>query len=103
MTRKTQTNAADEGQLSHAKDREKLRAQRETDDLKFLLGTPQGRRYIYRKINECGVFLPNVNTNSQIYVREGQRFVGLKLFEEVLAIDPDYFALMMKEAQNDSF
>lgn len=101
MTRKPQQNAADEAEIKTAKDRETLRRQRDEEDMRFLLGTAQGRRFIYRKICECGVFVANTQTNSQVYVREGQRFVGLAMFEEIMAIDPDVFALMMKEAKED--
>lgn len=98
MSRKPQSNAGDEGEIRNARDREKLIAQREADDLAFLLASPQGRRYIWRQIGQCGVFKTSFTGNSTTFFNEGARNIGLQMLAE---IDPDALALMMKEARND--
>jgi hypothetical protein len=47
-------NAADPGQVKHAGRKEKDRRTRERDDLNAVLAIPQGRRFLWRLLAQCG-------------------------------------------------
>jgi len=103
MSAKTQTNAADATEVQGARDREKRRAMRERDDLKQILETKSGRRFIWRKLEECGVFRTSMTGNSTTFFNEGMRNVGLKLLAEVNEVRPQAYVEMLTEAKDDSF
>lgn len=100
--KKVQANAADETEIKGARDREKRRAMRDRDDLKQILETKSGRRFIWRLLNdECGVFRTSMTGNSTTFFNEGARNVGLKLLAWVNDTRPEAYVEMLKEAQED--
>lgn len=99
--KKVQANAADENEIKGARDREKRREMRDRDDLKQILDTKAGRRFIWRKLQECGFFRSSFTGNSETFFREGMRNMGLKLMAEVNEACPEAYVLMLKESQED--
>lgn len=72
-------------------------------DLKWFLAHKQGRRIMWRWISEVGVFQPVYRPDAmEMSFAEGRRNVGLSLLNEILAVTPDSFTLMMKEAHDDA-
>lgn len=76
-------NAADEKQVKKAKRAEKTDREKELDDLRFVLGTPQGRRVLHRVLSQCGVYRPSFTGNRFGDFNEGQRNIGLYLLSEI--------------------
>ena len=71
---------------------------KEIDDLRKILKTPEGRRYIWRRLGKTGVFRNSFNLNSnQTAFTEGQRNVGLDMLREINEADVTAFAKMQNE------
>jgi len=90
-------NASDEGQIKDAKIKVQLSREQEVNDLKFILATEQGRRFLWRTLEMCGVYRSSFTASSETYFLEGQRNIGLKLLSEITDIDPDSYLKMIKE------
>lgn len=101
MARKIQTNAADEVEINTAKTRERLRAEREANDLRAILATEQGRRFYWNLLCYCRIFTSSMTGNSQTFFHEGMRQVGLKLLADLNDHAPEAYFLMLKESKED--
>lgn len=96
------TNAADENQVRQGKQKDQRTKEREIDDLKGLLSTPGGRRFLWRYIEFCGIFESSFSSSgSEMFFLEGQRNVGLKLIKEIMEADANAYIVMMKESKGD--
>lgn len=92
-------NAADQESIKKRAKEDKFNKQQEIMDVRFILGTPQGRRYIWRHMSSAGIFTTSFTGNSSTFFNEGKRDVGLKMLAEVTDVNPDAYVLMMKEAR----
>lgn len=81
---------------------DRRRKQREINDLRRLLKTPEGRRFIWKIISSCGIFRSSFTMNSnQTAFREGQREIGLNILNDVNEADSGAFAQMQQEYVSD--
>ncbi len=72
--------------------------QKEIDDVKKLLKTPEGRRYFWRMLGKCGIFRSSFTPNSnQTAFNEGTRNIGLDLLFDINEADASAFAKMQNE------
>jgi len=90
-------NAIDEGQIKNARIKEKLGRETELNDLKFILNTDQGKRFIWRYLGICGVYTSSFTGNSETFFKEGKRVIGTTLLKEVIEADPDSYLKMIKQ------
>lgn len=91
-------NASDKEQVVEAGKRYKMRKDNELDDLKLILNTEHGRRFIWRYLSDCGIFRSSYVTEPHdTAYNEGRRAVGLKLLAEVTEAMPEAYSLMVKE------
>lgn len=90
-------NAANESEVKEAKKKEKFGRDQELADIKFLLSTDQGRRFIWRYLGICGVFKNSFTGSSETFFNEGKRLIGTTLLTEVVASDPDSYLRMIKQ------
>lgn len=68
------------------------RAKQAREDLKWVLSTDQGRRFIGRLIDESKLFAPRLHAGDETtFVNLGHRDVGLRLYNEVMQADPQAF------------
>lgn len=72
---------------------------REEEDVKWLMGHKQGRRFVKRLLDKAGVYRTSFTGNSETFFREGMRNLGLFVLSEVMEVTPEQFALMLKEQQ----
>lgn len=73
--------------------------QREKDDIKFVMGSEQGRRVIWSLLEKGQVFGACFNVDPHITAfNEGQRNLALVLFQRVMAHCPDQYLKMAAEA-----
>jgi hypothetical protein len=80
---------------------EKFKRQRDIDDLKWLMGHKQGRRFAWRQLENYGVFRSSLSTDLiTMAAREGLREGGLKLLADIHEHAPERYAEMMKEAKD---
>jgi hypothetical protein len=71
---------------------------RELEDLRWLLGHPQGRRIAMRLLDEAGVYRSSFNHSGSVMAfNEGKRHMGLFLTAEFLEASPDGFMKVLKE------
>lgn len=80
-------------------DAEKLR---EEDDLREVLRTRKGRRFLWRLLSSCGVFKTTFTGNRQGDFLEGRRSVGTSLIKDICDIGASHFATLMSEAEKEA-
>lgn len=71
----------------------------ETNDLKSVLSTPAGRRFVWRQLAEAGVFRTSfvpLASDSTAY-NEGRRSLGIALLAEITTETPHSYLLMQQE------
>ncbi len=74
------------------------RRRKELDDLRWLLGHPQGRRIVTRLLDEAGVYRSSFNTSGSVMAfAEGRRQIGLFLTGELLEASSDGYLKVLKE------
>lgn len=79
--------------------RDKLADLSETEDVKWLMGSKRGRRFLWRVLERAGVYRLSFNTNSMTMAfAEGARNEGLRLLATIHSACPDLYATMLKEA-----
>lgn len=64
----------------------------EIKDLQTVMGSPEGRRFVWRQLEMAGVFLPCYNAEA-----EGGRRVGLALLQEIITETPGDYLRMQNE------
>lgn len=96
MTKPLVRNAADPDQVKKAKDKEKFNREDEILDLKEVLATHSGRRFIWRYLEKCGVFTSSFTGNSETFFKEGSRNIGLQLLADVQEANIESLIEMMK-------
>lgn len=94
-------NAADEDQVKEAEVKVKHGRDLELNDIRFVLGTVQGRRMLWRYLAACGVYKSSFTGNSQTFFLEGQRNIGLLLLADIQDASPEGYLLMMQEAKKN--
>lgn len=104
MTERTLVgNAADPKQIKRARQHEKHAIERERLDLATVLGSAQGRRFVWKQLCDAGVFrlsfTPGVDPHTAAFY-EGRRAGGLELMVAINAFDPRLYHQMAKEAHD---
>ncbi|EAA5679598.1 hypothetical protein D6R12_09725 [Salmonella enterica subsp. enterica serovar Weltevreden] len=93
------TDFDDEGRKAELDAKQQLLAQRDIDDIKFVMGSEQGRRVIWSLLEKGQVFGTCFNVDPNITAfNEGQRNLALVLFQRVMAHCPDQYLKMAEEA-----
>lgn len=91
-------NAADETEVKERGKKSKDKRTRELDDVFFILGSPQGRRFFWRYLGRCGIFRTSMTGNNTTFFNEGERMIGLNLLADLNEANPEAYAVMQKEA-----
>lgn len=99
---KTPYYAGDAEIVKVAKVSRKLERQRETLDLQAILDKPGGRKFMWRLLQECGVYRTSFTGNSATFYNEGKRAVGLFVLNEIMEASPEAYLLMQKENRKES-
>ena len=82
----------DEGRKAALDAKQQLLAQRDIDDIQFVMGSEQGRRVIWSLLEKGQVFGACFNVDPQITAfNEGQRNLALVLFQRVMTHCPDQY------------
>lgn len=93
-------NAASAQEVKEQERRRKNAALIAQDDLRFVMASDKGRRFVHGLIEFCGPFRSAFSTNgSQENFNLGQQNVGLKLFADIEAACPEKYLVMMEESK----
>jgi len=90
-------NAADEDQVRDQSQKQKFRREREVNDIRSMLGTTEGRRFLWRLMEKCGVYRESFTGSSETFFLEGKRSIGLFVIAEIMDAEPEAYLLMIKE------
>jgi len=71
--------------------------ERELNDMRAVLNTAEGRRFVWRLFDKAGIFRTSFTGNSTTFFNEGQRNLGLLFFNDMMQAMPEAFALMQRE------
>lgn len=80
---------------------DRLMAERASNDLRAVMGTAEGRRFMWALLGECGLFRSSYHPSALIHFNEGQRSIGLSLLGRVTTECPDLYLTMQGEAVDD--
>lgn len=97
------THINDEERKAELEAKQQLLAQRDIDDIQFVMSSEQGRRVIWSLMEKGQVFGTCFNVEPHITAfNEGQRNLALVLFQRVMAHCPDQYLKMATEAGEDN-
>jgi hypothetical protein len=99
MAKPLVSNAADPDQVRAASKKEKNSRELELTDFAHVMSTPQGRRFIWRLLDETGFQKSSFTGNSATFFNEGMRNVGLKIWADMNEACPDRYIEMLSEAR----
>lgn len=77
--------------------RDRRLALRRDNDIAKALSTPEGRRLVWAVLEMGRVFQLSFTGNSETYLNEGRRAVGLEMLGRVIAVKPEAFTQMTLE------
>ena len=93
-------NAADKDQVEAADRKERYTRKMELADLRSILATEHGRRFIWRYLEVCHVFGSVFNNSGSVtYFNEGRRDIGLKLLADITEANDESLIQMMRESK----
>jgi hypothetical protein len=77
---------------------ERQQREKEQNDLRYVMGSKQGRRFVYRQLSEAGVWRSSFDTDNAVMAfNEGNRNRGLSLLTEILEACADRYTEMLAE------
>ena len=83
------------------KSADRIERQNEESDIKWLMSSKRGRRFIWRLLEQAGVFRSSFNTNAMaMSFGEGNRNYGLQLLNSIHTLCPELYPTMIKEQKN---
>lgn len=93
-------NAADAGQVRHARRKDKDAAQVARDDLRFILSDQRGRRFLWSLMGWTGYLEnPTHARGDMTHQNIGRADVGRKLLADILEADEKSYLTMQAEAR----
>lgn len=95
-------NAADEENVKSRKRKDEQIRDRELHDLRTVMATVEGRRFVWRLLDRAGVFRTSFTGNSTTFFNEGQRNMGLIVLADVHEACAEKYIEMMTEAKKDT-
>lgn len=89
-------NVSDVREVKDAKLSEKLKRERDLNDIRFLISSVQGKRVFWKYLELCGVYKSSFTGSSETFFLEGQRNIGLKILADIMEADPKAYVSMME-------
>ena len=80
--------------------KEKIEENNEVNDLLAVLDIPQGRRVLWRILEECKTFGSIYETSARIHYNAGQQDIGHMIMAKITEADEEALFTMMRENQN---
>lgn len=100
MTDKAKTfNASDEDQVKTRKRKDERERDRELADIRLVMSSVEGRRFVWRLLEKAGVFRTSFTGNSTTFFNEGMRNMGLMVLGDVHEACASEYIVMMNESK----
>lgn len=94
-------NAADSEQVNEAGKRLQITREDELNDIRSVLSTKQGRRFIWRLLDRCGVHRSIWSQSALIHYNAGQQDIGHFIEAEIVNADENLLFLIISEHRKD--
>lgn len=91
-------DTGEETQVKQKKTKAQLNREREIEALRNILSTYDGRAFLWRLLEECGIYTSSFTGNSTTFFNEGKRHVGLWTLNEIMDVNPNLYQQMRVEA-----
>lgn len=92
-------DASDPKQVRKAAKAAKIAERQRQDTIRNLMSTIAGRAFVHDILSSCHTFVTSFALNAlQMAFNEGERNQGLRLLGDIMQVCPDYYVLMMREA-----
>ncbi len=89
--------------VKRRKTKAQLQRERETEELRKLLEYPIMRAFVWRLLEQCGVYHTSfTGEGATTFFNEGKRQVGLWMLEEIFASDKNAYSVMQIEQRTDN-
>lgn len=85
-------------QAAAQSEQQRIQREREVADLVAVMGSPAGRRFVWKLLGECGLYRSSYHPSALIHFNEGQRSIGLALLASLTADCPELYLTMQSEA-----
>ena len=92
-------DTSDDAQVGARRKKGDLKQLQDSEDLRFLLSTRGGRRFLWKLFSDCGL-LEDHPPGPLLERFMGRRQVGLRVFRDVEAADPSAYVRMSEEARD---
>lgn len=74
-------------------------SEQQINDLRRLMDTDYGRRFVWRLLGQAGTFQLSFTGNSETFFNEGRRSLGTELYGQLHEHCLDQYLVMMHEAK----
>ncbi|WGL97362.1 hypothetical protein QE177_09015 [Arsenophonus sp. aPb] len=96
------TDFFDEKSSAEERLKQRLKIEREAEDIKHVMSLEQGRRFIWLQLTTSGVFSSSFNHDPYVTAfNEGNRNRGLALLNDIMTICPERYLEMAEEARKE--
>lgn len=93
-------NVSDSKQTKGRKKKHELAREGELEDMRVLMKTPSGRRFIWRVLSKCHMFHTTSHHDpTSMAIKSGERDVGLWVLGELTQADPNSYIALHSEQQ----
>lgn len=94
-------NAADEESVKTRKRKDEQVRERELHDMRTVMESVEGRRFVWRLLSQAGVFRTSFTGNSTTFFNEGMRNMGLIVMADVQEACAEKYLVMMNESKKE--
>lgn len=96
-------DASDPEQVKQKKVDAGRRKQLDENVVKLIMGSVEGRSWMFRKLEACHIFGSSFDPNNPHITsfNEGERNVGARLLADIVSASSDLYIQMMKESKED--
>jgi hypothetical protein len=88
-------NAADPKQVKDARKRERTNREGELEDVRAILDTPAGKRFLWRLLDHCKISESVFSPSAHIYYNSGMQDVGHFVLGEIMEAQPQAYMDMI--------
>jgi len=70
------------------------------EDLRFVMSSESGRRFLWELLGDTGLYRTTFTGNSETFLNEGKRQIGLMLLAQITSVAPKEYMAMIEEQQH---